>query len=107
MSSRFNRISIYALNKKDPDAIVYPPMERLSVLPVRTFQVRMLFLRSRLGLTRTSTRKKTSTIESPITRFQWMIYPRRLSPCLRSMLLWLAARSVWRNAAKKKNSLFR
>ena len=24
MSSRFNRISIYALNKKDPDAIVYP-----------------------------------------------------------------------------------
>lgn len=24
MSTRFNRISIYALNKKDPDAIVYP-----------------------------------------------------------------------------------
>lgn len=24
MSSRFNRISIYALNRKDPDAIVYP-----------------------------------------------------------------------------------
>lgn len=24
MSSRFNKISIYALNKKDPDAIVYP-----------------------------------------------------------------------------------
>lgn len=23
MSSRFNKISIYALNKKDPDAVVY------------------------------------------------------------------------------------
>lgn len=88
MSSRFNRISIYALNKKDPEpSFTRPPMERLSVLPVRTFQVRMLFLRSRLGLTRTSTRKKTSTTEKQIIRCLWMICPKQPLLFLRSMQL--------------------
>ena len=31
MSSRFNRISIYALNKNDPDAIVYPTADGKTV----------------------------------------------------------------------------
>ena len=35
MSSRFNRISIYALNKKDPDAIVYPTADGKTVRVTR------------------------------------------------------------------------
>ena len=35
MSSRFNRISIYALNKKDPDAIVYPTADGKAVRVTR------------------------------------------------------------------------
>jgi DNA-directed RNA polymerase specialized sigma subunit len=35
MSSRFNRMSIYALNKKDPDAIVYPTADGKTVRVTR------------------------------------------------------------------------
>ena len=37
MSSRFNRISIYALNKKDPDAIVYPTADGKTVRVTREY----------------------------------------------------------------------
>lgn len=35
MSNRFNRISIYALNKKDPDAVVYPTADGKTVRVTR------------------------------------------------------------------------
>lgn len=35
MSSRFNKISIYALNKKDPDAVVYPTADGKTVRVTR------------------------------------------------------------------------
>lgn len=35
MSTRFNRISIYALNKHDPDAIVYPSVDGKTVRVTR------------------------------------------------------------------------
>ena len=85
----FNRKSSYALNKKDPDAIVYMDANEVIVRLTREdFASEKEFLKWKALSDEdyhASERKLTSM---PITRLRWMSYPRKRPPFLPWMSAW-------------------
>ena len=85
----FNRKSIYALNKKDPDAIVYMDANEVIVRLTREdFASEKEFLNGKPCRTRTITPPKRKLTSMPITRLRWMSYPRKRPPFLPWMSAW-------------------
>ena len=86
--------SIYTLNKKDPNAIVYPTADGKLVRVTREdFPSEEAFLAFKLGRTRTSMRKKSSITEKPTMSFRWTSFSKRLLLSLLMMSSWTECRN--------------
>ena len=85
----FNRKSSYALNKKDPNAIVYMDAnEAIIRLTREDFASEKEFLKWKALSDETITPPKRKLTSMPITRLRWMSYPRKRPPFLPWMSAW-------------------
>ena len=88
----FNRKSIYALNKKDPDAIVYMDANEVIVRLTREdFASEKEFLKWKALSDEDYHASERKLMSMPITRLRWMSYPRKRPPFLPLMWLWSAS----------------
>lgn len=97
-----NRNSIYVLNKKDPDAIVYPSANGKPIRITRViFRLRKNFSLSRNGRTRTSTEEeKLDHQRVPITLSPLMSCQKQRSLFQPRMLSWSDSTAETKNAGQ-------
>ena len=82
----FNKKSSYALNKKDPDAIVYMDANEVIVrLTCKDFASEEEFLKWK---SLSDEDYHASEKEAHVTRLRWMSYPRKRPPFLPWMSAW-------------------
>ena len=97
----FNRKSSYALNKKDPNAIVYMDAnEAIIRLTREDFASEEEFLKWKVPVgCRTITPPKRRLTSTLITRLHWMSYPRKRHLFLPRMSAWSRRMTGWRKSA--------
>ena len=77
----FNRKSNYALNKKDPNAIVYMDANDTIIrLTCKDFVSEEEFLKWKTLSDEDYHASKRKLMSMPITRLRWMSYPRKRPP---------------------------